>query len=66
MAKCRDCDDEILETEAMLSKLLEDLCQSCRLDRVLNDLIEYRWKPVNGTMGTWTEPARGEDPPPAP
>jgi len=39
MAKCRDCDDEILETEAMLSKPLEDLCQSCRLDRVLNDLM---------------------------
>lgn len=39
MAKCRDCDCEILETEAMLSKLLGDLCQSCRLDQVLNDLM---------------------------
>lgn len=39
MAKCGDCDDEIPETEAMLSKLLGDLCQSCRLDRVLNDLM---------------------------
>ena len=39
MAKCRDCDDETPETEAMLSKLLGDLCQSCRLDQVLNDLM---------------------------
>jgi len=39
MAKCTDCDCEIPAQNKMVTALVGDLCQSCRLDRVLNDLM---------------------------
>jgi len=37
--QCDHCDDEIPEMEDMLAKLAGKLCQSCRLDQVLDDLM---------------------------
>lgn len=37
--QCDHCDDEIPEMEDMLTNLAGKLCQSCRLDQVLNDLM---------------------------
>jgi len=51
--------------EGVMSAIMQGMVE-CRFVDLDGNVFEYRWKPVNGTMGTWTEPARGEDLPTGP